>query len=280
LAAEATKDVFSSWEDHLIFGLHQFQISDPIFFNDIDEILSLYFMEDGEDFWFGCQSIDLILDKIYPAEDVLLVGLGIDGNILALLPGGWVPPIDDLAFLDDPQLLSIWFIGWIDGLFGCIDHLSHLVGDLLEEVHVERFPQGRLQYLEIRRLEDVIFYVGVKGTQDLLFLLLVVDLDDLLSIEEVRPCLAFQWAWDSRPGEKAIQFSEVGLEDIGFLPLHLDQVPNVVDEVPEDEGAEHLQEGDESSLEIIWIEGGLLAGTMSPKPTVQSMVDPQYHPSR
>ncbi len=65
-----------------------------------------------------------------------------------------------------------------------------------------------------------------------------------------------------------------------FIPvcLQTDQRTNYVHEIAKAHTTEHLYNADKKSLNIILIVAILLEGVISPNPTVERIVAPQYHP--
>ena len=125
----------------------------------------------------------------------------------------------------------------------------HLEGDGSQQIRAEDLgKRGSLQHLEVAVLKNVLFDLVVQIAEDADLLFLIIGLDYLLAVEEVRPRFPLQGSRDVDLREVPIELPEVGLEHISLFALHLDERADVVDEVAEDECAEHLQERDQSPL--------------------------------
>lgn len=67
----------------------------------------------------------------------------------------------------------------------------HLEGDGSKQISAKNLgKRGSLQHLQIAVLKYILFDLIVQITKDVDLLFLVVGLDNLLSIEEMRPCFS------------------------------------------------------------------------------------------
>jgi len=134
------------------------------------------------------------------------------------------------------------------------------------------------QNAEIIFLQETSFQGRRKILHHYFLLLKIVSFIYYVLVEKMSTNSEFQLLRKSQKIEITIEWTILLL--VLFIPVRLqtDQSSNYVHKIPKTHTAENLDNADEKSLNIILIVTILLEGAMSPNPTVERIVAPQYHP--
>lgn len=98
-------------------------------------------------------------------------------------------------------------------------------------------------------------------------------------VEKVVPDLELEVLGKSQRTQVTIESSCFLLILFVSFGSKTEQGTDDIDKIAEGHAAKHLDNGDEESFEIICIGEDVLLGEISPNPTVESMVAPQYQPT-